>query len=194
MTVRDHVTYTYEEVADLIGRVPVGTKSLLDLGAGLRDGNISGQVAKLPLDRLITIEAFEPYIPILSAVPVQAKEQQIICADICSVELESVDCAIMLDVLEHLDKESGLALIAKLKEITKSILIFIPLGDTIGYFNDFKEMGNQDLQTHKSAWYASELHTLGFDVDVYLNFHTHVLPDQPVHAAWAKWTKSSSTS
>lgn len=185
-------TYQYEQATDLLkffDRPNYGT--VVDLGAGLRDGPVSLQICAIPADKLISVEAFGPYIPYLQSVPVLAKTHEIVQANINNYAIPECDAVLMLDVLEHLTKDEGLALLARLKAAAGMIVVFIPLEDTTGYANDFKNLGNMEMQTHKSAWYAEELDKLGFDVDVYVAFHSHVVPGRTTDAAFAVWKNKS---
>jgi hypothetical protein len=88
----------------------------------------------------------------------------------------------MFDVIEHIPQAEALQLLEKLKARTKCIILFTLVGDTLGYFNDSRNMGNIERQTHKSVWYPESFE--GFDITVIKNFHTHV-KSTPVDALWA---------
>jgi len=82
-----------------------------------------------------------------------------IMADLTKLELKdkSVDAVILLEVLEHLTKEEGPELLAKMSKVARKKIVittpngFIPQGgDTNRY------------QLHKSGWEMPELEELGF--------------------------------
>lgn len=75
------------------------------------------------------------------------------------------DCVVALDLIEHLTKEEGLALIREMERIArKKILIFTPNGFLSQQSHD------GDLQEHLSGWTAGEMHSLGFTV---IGMHGH---------------------
>ncbi|MBU1046015.1 class I SAM-dependent methyltransferase [Patescibacteria group bacterium] len=69
---------------------------------------------------------------------------------------KSFDAVIALDLIEHLEKERGLALLHKMETIArKKIIIFTP--------NGFVEQNNSDeFQKHRSGWSLGELKNAGF--------------------------------
>ena len=178
--------YVYADVVDLLGRIPTELDVVYDLGAGKRDNPISLQVREIMCNYLISVEAFEPYIDFLLKSGNKAKSHDVVLAHLTNsnYKVKVCDLVIMLDVIEHLPKDEALELITYLKTKAKTILIFTPEGDTIGYSNG--DMGNE-LQSHLSGWTAEEFELLGFDVVVYEQFHTHV-KDYPIGAMWATWT------
>jgi cyclopropane fatty-acyl-phospholipid synthase-like methyltransferase len=112
-------------------------------------------------------------------------------ADITQVDFEgkSFDAVVMLDVLEHLDKEAGERLLAKMERwARKKIVIFTPNG-----FVHQEEFANNPLMAHRSGWTAPELRRLGYRVRGVRGFkclksdHVHV--DDPdghaqTHESW----------
>jgi hypothetical protein len=69
------------------------------------------------------------------------------------------ECCVALDLIEHLTKPHGLALIAAMEKIaSKKILLFTPNG----FLSQQSHEG--DLQEHLSGWEAPELRALGFTV------------------------------
>lgn len=79
----------------------------------------------------------------------------------------SFDCVVALDLIEHLAKDEGHALIAAMERIArKRIVLFTPNG----YLPQHSHEG--DLQEHRSGWTAGELRRLGFRV---VGMHGHRL-------------------
>jgi SAM-dependent methyltransferase len=71
----------------------------------------------------------------------------------------SVDCVVALDLIEHLTKEEGVALIAAMERIArKKVVLFTPNG----YLHQLSHEG--DLQEHRSGWNVEEMERLGFRV------------------------------
>lgn len=180
-------TYTYEEATNLLGRLPKDLNIVHDLGAGKRDSPVSLQVNQIECEHLVSVEAFEPYLQILLATKPKAKIHDVVKAHLVNsnYKVKNSDLVLMIDVIEHLEKSDALELIAYLKGASKSIVIFTPEGDTIGYSNHDME---NPLQEHKSMWSGEDFEALGFDVTVYEKFHTH-LGNGQVGAIWATWNQ-----
>jgi len=84
-------------------------------------------------------------------------------SDISQVEFKSksFDCVLCSDVIEHLTKKDGLALIKKMEDIAiKKVLIVTPNGYNI------KEHLEDDntLQAHKSGWTVKEFKDMAYEV------------------------------
>ena len=94
------------------------------------------------------------------------------------------DCALIIDVLEHLEQQDALTLIDNLQHDFRKILLMVPEGvhpqDT-----DVTGFGAHELQTHRSWWYSSTLEDLGFDVVQYDNFHN--IAGKPLGCLFAVW-------
>jgi hypothetical protein len=177
--------YSYADAVELLARIPYSLGTVVDLGAGKRDSPVSLQVAQIVCDHLISVEAFEPYIQILLGIKTKAKVHDVVKAHIThsNYKVKNCDLVLLIDVIEHLEKEEALELLHYLKEVAKSLVIFTVEGDTLGYSN--KDMENP-LQEHKSIWTAEEFEEMGFEVTVYENFHNH-LGNGHVGAIWAVW-------
>lgn len=75
-------------------------------------------------------------------------------------EPKSFDAVMAIDVIEHLEKEEGFALLKKMERIArKKIIILTPNG-----FLDQGHYGDNVYQDHKSGWSAKDLQKLGFKV------------------------------
>ena len=175
--------WKYDEATNLLGRLPSNLNVVADLGAGRRDNPVSLQVREIQCKHLISVEAFEPYLELLLRRSPIAGTHDVVHANLINsnYKLRSCDLVLLLDVIEHLGKEEALELLDYLKTIAKCIVIFTPVGDTIGYTNG--DMGNP-LQEHKSAWTADEFEEMAFEVTVYEKFHVHL---GDIGAMWAIW-------
>jgi hypothetical protein len=72
---------------------------------------------------------------------------------------------VALDVLEHLSKEDGYAMLHAMERIaSKKVLIFTPNGFLP------QESTDGDMQAHLSGWDAAEMRALGFTV---VGMHGH---------------------
>lgn len=141
---KDHVYFLKRELQ--------GCNSVLDLGCG---ADSSLQYCKVPFS--LGVELFGPYIE-------ESKQKKIhtqyLKEDITKVVFsdKSFDAVILIDVLEHLEKEEGLALIQKAERwAKKKIVVFTPNG-----FVKQDDFDRNPLQGHQSGWSVGELEQLGF--------------------------------
>jgi hypothetical protein len=75
------------------------------------------------------------------------------------------DCAMMIDVIEHMKKDEGLRILDSIEKQFKRIIIFTPLGwFPINY-------GDGHPLTHKSAWFPEDFASRGYLVEVWPVFH-----------------------
>ena len=179
--------YTFQEATNLLHKIKPNPRKVVDLGAGKRDSPVSEQIKKLRCEHLVSVEAFEAYLPHLLHGGNSAKTHDVVHAHIVhsNYKVPECDVVLMIDVIEHLKKEDALELLEYLKTKANQIVLFTPEGDTIGYSSG--DMGNV-LQEHLSAWTPESLEALGFEVEVFEDFHTHV-KDYPIGVIWAIWNK-----
>jgi hypothetical protein len=131
-----------------------GCDTVLDLGCGHHS---LIQYCKVPSS--VGLELFEPSLQ-------ESKRKGIhsdyIKADLTSVEFKpnSFDAVIALEVLEHLSKQEGTELLAKMESwARKKVIITAPNGYI---WQDAYD--NNKFQEHRSGWSADELRKLGFKV------------------------------
>lgn len=128
--------------------------SVLDLGCG---SNSLIQYCNVPFS--IGVEKFEPH---LKESKKKGIHNQYLKADITKIDFKpkSFDAVIAIDVLEHLSKEEGYALLKKIEKwVKKKIITFTPNGYV--YQDNYD---NNPFQEHKSGWNVEELKKLGFKV------------------------------
>ncbi len=90
------------------------------------------------------------------------RHNQYIREDLTKVRFEpkSFDAAVMLDVLEHLDKEAGSALLERMEKWAKRrVIIFTPNG-----FHHQECYDDNPLMKHKSGWTVEDFHKRGYRV------------------------------
>ncbi len=139
----------------LIIRELSGLNSVLDLGCGKHS-----MVPVIPTwIYTVGVEIFEPYYK----AAVESKRHTLyINHDILTVNFpeKSFDAVVLLDVLEHLPKEKGEALLEKIEKIARhKVVIFTPNGFLPQ--DDFDENPYMD---HCSGWTAAEFKTRGYHV------------------------------
>ena len=154
-----------------------GARCVVDLGAGFFD--------KLryvpPMARKIGVDVFPAYLgyapPGVTARLGDIREWDKI------LQHEDCDVAMLIDVIEHMSKPDGMALLNSLKESFRKILVMTPDGfveqthDVTGFENEW--------QVHECGWTKTELETAGFTVEIAENFHPHLGKDS-LFAVWEK--------
>ena len=131
-------------------------RSVLDLGCG-KDSPI--QYCK-SIEYSVGIEAFKPSLETSKLRKIHSKY---ITDNILNVDFEenSFDAVIIIEVIEHLDKNDALNLVEKVyKWAKKKIIITTPNG-----FLPQLELDSNPLQKHICGFYVEELKKLGFKVN-----------------------------
>lgn len=70
---------------------------------------------------------------------------------------KSFDAALLIDVVEHFEKEDFLNFLPKLEKIAKKIIVMTPNG-----YVKQDEYDNNEYQIHKSGWTTEDMKKLGF--------------------------------
>jgi hypothetical protein len=148
----------------------------------------------------ICVEAHAPYVERLRAD--RAGDPGVVCLRgtwqqvLPHLPDDSVDTAFALDLIEHLEKEDGFALLREMSRIARvQVVIFTPLGM---YPQEYGEgdadawgMDGGHWQTHRSGWFPAELARVGegWEAVVVPGFHhadQHGQPlEKPFGAFWA---------
>lgn len=181
-------TFPFEAGAELTGRMEaafgdLSRLSVIDLGCGPGETVIARQILGAPFRRLVSVEAFLPYLNKLREKTSRAGRHDIHSMRIQQVFGEflpgEIDVAVMIDVLEHFPRREALKILARLEKfVKKGIILFSPVGD-VGQ----DDLDGNALQRHLSAWQPEDWARLGYDVEVYEAFHGQL--DPPATAAWA---------
>ena len=89
---------------------------------------------------------------------------------------KSVDSIFLLDVIEHLEKEEGLNLLAKTEKIARQqVIIFTPLGFMPQHHSDGKDawgLSGGGWQEHKSGWFPEDFIGEEWKCFVAKDYHT----------------------
>jgi hypothetical protein len=82
-----------------------------------------------------------------------------------------IDTVMIIDVLEHFEKNVGYELINNLKNDFQKIMLMLPVG-TFEQNKDVTGFGGHEYQTHKSYWYVDDIQKLNFNENfIDPNFH-----------------------
>lgn len=130
-----------------------GCRTVLDVGCGPNSPIKYCQ----DIEHSLGVEPFEPYLK-------ESKKRgihgQYVSGKIENLEFpkKSFDAVVMLEVLEHLDKESGKKVLKKASGWAKEkVIVSTPNG-----FFPMGEVDNNPFQKHLSGWTVKEFSRLGF--------------------------------
>ena len=108
-------------IRNIVGRVK--HDRMLDIGCG------SGTYAKMfPNSEWTGVEAWEPYIDQFN---LNSLYKEVILADVRGLRISTLgrfDVAILGDVIEHMEKEEAQALLERVKEISDTVIVSVPIG------------------------------------------------------------------
>ena len=168
------------EIRSLLAHCP----RVLDVGCGL-----ASPLQYLGLEGSVGIDGYEPAI---ATARKSGTHSDFMIGDIRQLSsvfsAKQFDACIALDVIEHLPKADGFALIRSMESVAKKRIIFL----TPNGFLPQRHQERDDLQEHLSGWDASEMQQLGFTVigmlgPKSLRGEFHVLKRQP-RPFWALYS------
>ena len=137
---------------------------VLDVGAGIQPQTLIK--AKVH----VCVEPHHEYVKWLREKGYYTLESTAI--DVLS-EMHDLDTVVMLDVIEHMEKDEGLEVIRLCKEKAKQIVIFTPLGFCKQSYKDGEKdawgLNGMKWQTHRSGWEPSEVD--GWEIHTDPAFH-----------------------
>lgn len=87
----------------------------------------------------------------------------------------NLDTAMIIDVLEHFDKDVAIEWIKKLKTDFKKIILMVPAG-SFPQEIDHSGFGAHEFQKHRSSWYKEDIEKLEF-TEVILDDIFHANPE-----------------
>ncbi len=124
-------------------------KTIVDLGPG------SGTYPKLIGINKYIWKAVEIWGPYVKRFDLDRVYQEIRIGDIQYMDLPDGDCAILGDVLEHIEKEGAIRTFEKVDEQFKHVVVSMPVNSTTQYVFE----GNE-FEKHTSAWSVNEINLL----------------------------------
>lgn len=132
--------------------------TLLDVGCGARSP-IDAFSVRLPYS--VGVDGFEPALRASKAAAIHDEYRQLDVRRLdASFEPRSFEVVLAVDLLEHLEAEEGVELLAAMARIaSKRVVVFTPNG-----FVPQGVIGGNPLQIHHSGWNVATLRSLGYDV------------------------------
>jgi SAM-dependent methyltransferase len=105
------------------------------------------------------VDIFKPYIDSHNA---QGLYEKCICGDITDMRfgVDEFDVVVCMDVIEHIEKEKGGALLERMRLWAKKVIVTTPNG----YSSNESKCDNNDKMAHLCGWTVSELNNLGYTV------------------------------
>lgn len=138
-------------------RALAGCRSVLDVGCG-----VASPLASLELDAF-TI-GLDRCLPDLAGARAEGTHRALLCADASSVDdlfaPRSIDAVVALDVIEHLERDAGIALVRRLERVARRrVVVFTPNG-----FVPQPGTAENPWQEHRSGFSAADMRGLGYRV------------------------------
>jgi hypothetical protein len=135
----------------------VGCGSVLDVGCG-----VASPLAALGLDA-VTI-GLDRCLPDLARARAAGTHDALVCADASSVDRlfapASIDAVVALDVVEHLERETAVALLGRLERVARRrVVVFTPNG-----FVPQPATPENPWQEHRTGFSAADMRRLGYRV------------------------------
>ncbi len=153
--------------ADWLQKYVVPTDEVIDFGCGLMP-----TTRKLKCKKLIGIDGWLPYIDQLRKELSGLKHVYLwhldLDASLLSVARSgSTDVSLVIDVIEHFEKDDALSLIKQIERISrKRVIIFTPDG-----FQPQEAEGNREYQQRRCGFIPSEFEDIGYEVFKRSNNH-----------------------
>jgi len=154
--------FRYDDI--LIKQFDKNSQSVLDLGCGQGQPMliIKDAQSKKKLDiKSVGVDEFLPNIKFCKSHKIY---DMCIHSDIRKVRFKpkSFDTVLLLDVLEHLERQDGTKILEKIETIgRKQIIVFTP----VGFQPQAKSLVNKNpLEAHKSGWSPDEMRKRGYKV------------------------------
>ncbi|MFA5592086.1 MAG: methionine biosynthesis protein MetW [Micavibrio sp.] len=154
------------------------TERVLDIGCGIRPQKYFKPYLH------VCLEPFQEYIDILN-IHYGHNPGFLILAGLAQDTLKSIpdksfDSVFLIDVIEHIEKDDGFALLKEMRRIArKQILLFTPLGFMPQHYEEGDKdawgLGGTELQEHRSGWKPDDFDS-GWCFYVCKEYHKPVKP------------------
>lgn len=104
------------------------------------------------------------------------------------IDKTEMDCALIVDALEHVTKEQAVDLITRIKSQFNKIVLILPSGDH-PQEEDITGFGAHEYQKHRSTWVAQDISDLDFQHVEFEQFNHIPNPAKDWGFIFATWTK-----
>lgn len=135
-----------------------GCEDLLDVGCG------AGAAVQSFTPKLRHSVGVDAFLPAVQQARQRAAHSANVVADIQKLDAifqpRSFDCVLAFDVIEHMERDQGLRLLAAMETIArKKVIVFTPNG-----FLPQGAVGGNAYQIHRSGWTVEEMRARGYEV------------------------------
>lgn len=165
-------------VSDLVERARDAVRHggfVVDVGAGIRPQTL------VRADKTLCIEPYGPYADVLRGRGFEVLQT---IAERGLLGVIKADTIVMLDVIEHMEKDEALRVLALAKAVASQVVVFTPLG-FVEQTGDAWGMGGDVWQRHRSGWMPEEF----ADCRLLIDEHFHVRLKRG--AFFAIWQRSA---
>lgn len=154
------VTWTHPFLDAVVHFLPEDVRHVVDIGCGRGIGGILCRLYRNPV-KLVGLDAFRPYLETLREFNVYSELIRIDFSRTPCLPFRrnTFDVGLALEVIEHLPKRNGKALVQDLQDQCMRVIVSTP--------NEFFSQDSFDanpFQSHRSAWHARDFEVMGFDV------------------------------
>ena len=133
--------------------------SILDVACGL---SLKSQY--LDADIRVGVDIYRPYLAKIDAkVPFTTVVHDVRKLDEVFID-KSFDLVLMLDIIEHLEKDESLALLQTAERLAKVAVIIETPDGYVPQNIDIWGHGGDEWQTHRCGWEKAELEAMGYQV------------------------------
>jgi SAM-dependent methyltransferase len=153
------ITWTHKGLPHILASIPVGMKSLVDVGCGRGIIAALARIYRSPT-KVVGVDVFRPYLEFCGEMGLYDSLHQM---DLREASLpfydKEFDVATCVEVIEHLPEDKGLHLIEELERIAETVIITTP---NVLFSQDMLD-GNS-FQRHVSSWSVADFLTRGYRV------------------------------
>ncbi|PKF51781.1 methyltransferase domain-containing protein [Enterovibrio nigricans] len=181
-----HYYKTADELTVGIEKLVTETDVVLDIGCGIAPINYFRPALHL------MVEPWKEYAEILSYRHQQDKSVIILSQGALEVlkqlQSKSVDSIFLIDVIEHMDKEIGEAVIVEMERVARQqIVLFTPLGFMPQHIEHGEKdgwgLGGAEVQEHKSGWLPEDF-SKDWEFHICESYHDKDYNGQPLEKVY----------
>ena len=153
------ITWTHPGIARILDAIPPSTRTLLDVGCGR---GIIGALCRIyrTCERLVGVDGHSPSLDHCRRHSLYDElMERDLTDDLLPFADEEFDVVSCVEVVEHLSRAAGEALLSELERIGKLVVVSTPNG-----FLDQGELDDNPYQRHLSGWTARDFRRRGYRV------------------------------